>query len=98
MSLALFCRTLAAPRYGAVSVPPDGSGQPARDLVGDGETGGQARRFDAEQVDEAGNAVGLRALDDEVLGRPAGGLQLGPDAGVAGLQGAVAEVRVVAAD
>src|SRR5262245_4822343 len=73
-------------------------GQAPRDLVRDGEAGSKARRFDAEQVDQTGNAVRLRPLDDEIFGWPAGRLQLGPDAGVTRLQRTVAQVRVVAAD
>src|SRR5258707_13000108 len=39
--------------------------------VADRQSGGQARRFDAEQVHPAGNAVGGRALDNEIA-RPLG--------------------------
>ena len=37
-----------------------------RHRVGDGQTGGQARRFDAEQVDQTIHPMGVRPLDQEV--------------------------------
>src|SRR5690349_10140827 len=54
------------------------------DDLGDRLAGGQARRLDADQVDQLRRAVAARLLDHEVADRLAGALQLGPDAGVAG--------------
>src|SRR5258706_4477335 len=65
--------------------------------VADRQSGGQARRFDAEQVHQAGNAVVGRALDKEIARRLAARLQLGPDSGIRRLQRAVLQVRPVAA-
>src|SRR5882762_2927693 len=66
-------------------------------MIADRQRGGQARRFDAEQVDEARNAVVSRALDNEIARRPAARLELGPDSGIRRLQCAVLQDRPVAA-
>src|SRR5690348_16408232 len=60
------------------------AGDDAVDQLGDRLAGGQARRLDADQVDQLRRAVAARLLDHEVADRLAGALQLGPDAGVAG--------------
>src|SRR6266852_6649841 len=65
--------------------------------VADRQSGGQARRFDAEQVHQAGNAVVDRALDKEIARRPAARVEFGPDSGIRRLQGAILQVRPVAA-
>src|SRR5260221_7470875 len=65
--------------------------------VADRQSGGQAGRFDAEQVHHAGNAVVGRALDKEIARRLAARLELGPDSGIRRLQRAVLQVRPVAA-
>src|SRR5258706_15928461 len=49
--------------------------------VADRQSGGQARRFDAEQVDQAGNAVVGRGLGKENPRRLAAALVLRPDSG-----------------
>jgi hypothetical protein len=41
-------------------------------FIGQSQTGGQARRLDAEEVDQTGDAVDGRTLDDEVGVRGAG--------------------------
>ena len=56
-----------------------------RDLLGNGERRCETRGFDPEQVHKTVDAVGLRALDDEVGGGLAGTVDLGADAGVVGL-------------
>src|SRR5574341_2073807 len=68
------------------------------DVIRDGERRGQSRRLDAEEIDEAGDAVVARPGDGEILRGLAGPGGLRPDAGIAGLQGAVPESRVIAAD
>src|SRR5258707_13760223 len=50
--------------------------------VADRQSGGQARRFDAQQVPQGGNALVRRALDKEIGRRRAPGLPLGPDSGI----------------
>src|SRR4051794_2858694 len=58
-------------------------------MVGDCQGGGQAGAFNPEQVDQAGDAMGLRSLHDEILSWSALGHNLRTDAGVAWLQRAV---------
>ena len=70
----------------------------APDQLGERQRGGQPRRFDAEEVDEARNAVLARALDDEIGGALARPDDLGPDAGIARLQRAVGQGRPIAPD
>src|SRR6267378_3015495 len=65
--------------------------------VADRQGGGQARRFDAKQVHEAGDTVFGWALDKEIACRLAARLELGPDSGIGRLQGAVLQARPVAA-
>src|SRR5881396_2887729 len=65
--------------------------------VSDRERRGQARRLDAEQIDEARDAVVGRPLDMEIACRLAARLELGPDSGIGRLQGAVLQARPVAA-
>src|SRR6266480_5615892 len=65
--------------------------------VSDRERRGEARRLDAEQIDEARDAVVGRPLDEEIARGLAARLELGPDSGIRGLQGAVREARPVAA-
>src|SRR5256885_10990122 len=65
--------------------------------VADRERSGEARGLDAEEIDEARDAVVGRALDEEIARRLAARLELGPDSGIRGLQGAVREARPVAA-
>src|SRR3979490_1070672 len=62
-------------------------------MIADRQGGGQAGRFDAEQVDQAGNAVVGPALDKEIARRPAARLELGPDSGIRRLQRAILQVR-----
>src|SRR5712675_411433 len=66
-------------------------------MIADRQSGGQAGRFDAEQVDEAGNTVVGRGLDKEIARRLAARLELGPDSRIRRLQCAVLQVRPVAA-
>src|SRR6266849_4596810 len=66
-------------------------------VVADRKGRGQARGFDAEQVHQAGNTVVARTLDEEIARRLAARLELGPDTGISGLQGAVFQARPVAA-
>ena len=73
------------------------SRQQPNDLVGDGEAGGEAGAFDAEQVYQAGDGVGGGALDAEIL-RLGGWDDFGADAGVGGLQAVCWEAGPVAAD
>src|SRR5574338_419165 len=68
-----------------------------RYVVGDRERGGESGRFDAVEIDELRHAVLARSLDYEIRRRRAGSGDFRPDAGIAGLQGAVFEPRVVAA-
>src|SRR2546426_5882210 len=65
--------------------------------VADRERRGEARRLDAEEIDEARDAVVGRALDEEIARGLAARLELGPDSGIGGLQGVVLQVRPVAA-
>src|SRR5258705_8996122 len=65
--------------------------------VADRQSGGQARRFDAEQVHQARNAVVARTLDKEIARRLAARLELGPDSRIRRLQCAVLQVRPVVA-
>src|SRR5712691_503327 len=65
--------------------------------VADRKRRGEARRLDAEEIDEARDAVVGRALDKEIARRLAARLELGPDSGIGGLQGAVFQSRPVAA-
>src|SRR5437762_7180067 len=65
--------------------------------LADRERCGEARGLDAEEIDEARDAVVGRALDEKIAGRLAARLELGPDSGIRGLQGAVREARPVAA-
>src|SRR5712691_13001142 len=65
--------------------------------VADRERRGEARRFDAEEIDEARNAVVGRALDEEVARRFAPRPHFRPDPGISGLQSAVFQSRPVAA-
>src|SRR5437879_2284236 len=65
--------------------------------LADRERCGEARGLDAEEIDEARDAVVGRALDEEIARRLAARLELGPDSGIRGLQGAVREARPVAA-
>src|SRR6266513_923741 len=65
--------------------------------VSDRERRGEARRLDAEQIDEARDAVVGRPLDEEIARGLAAPLELGPDSGIRGLQGAVLVARPVAA-
>src|SRR5437016_2846014 len=65
--------------------------------VAERERSGEARGLDAEEIDEARDAVVGRALDEEIARRLAARLELGPDSGIRGLQGAVREARPVAA-
>src|SRR5436309_6021981 len=65
--------------------------------VSDRERRGQARRLDAEQIDEARDALVGRPLDEEVARGLAARLELGPESGIRGLQGAVLKARPVAA-
>src|SRR3954447_13291786 len=58
----------------------------------------EAGRLDAEQVDEPIDAVDGAVLDDEILGWRAGRYDLWPNAGVAGMQPALIQVRPVAPD
>lgn len=69
-----------------------------RHLVGDRQAGRQAGGLDTEQVDEAGDAVGLRALDHEVGRGRSLGDDLGADADVAGVEGAGGEGGIEAAN
>src|SRR6185437_4328346 len=64
----------------------------------EGQRRGEARRFDAVEIDEAWHAMRRRPLDDEVAGRLAGGDDLRPYAGIAWLQRAVPQRGPVAAD
>src|SRR5437773_2905394 len=65
--------------------------------VSDRERRGEARRLDAEQIDEARDAVVGRPLDEEIARGLAARVELGPDSGIGGLQGAVLKARPVAA-
>src|SRR5581483_11117322 len=56
------------------------------------------RRFNAIEVDEAGDAVLVRPLDEEIRRRLVGSADLGTNPGIAGLQRALREARPVAAD
>src|SRR6185437_10233903 len=69
-----------------------------RHFPGDGERGGKPRRFNAIEVDEAGDAVLGRALQPEIRRGLAATADLGADAGIARLQRAVAEIGPVCAD
>src|SRR5512132_2423376 len=73
-------------------------GKPLRDVLRDGERRGQAGRFDAEEVDEAGHAVRLGSLDHEVARRLVRRLDLRADTRVIRVQGVVGQVGPVAAD
>src|SRR5690606_39232173 len=64
----------------------------------DGEAGGEAGTLDAEQVDEAGDAVRVRSLNDEIGIGLAGSGKLRADAAVGRLQAAVGKARPVGAD
>src|SRR5438445_539171 len=57
-------------------------------LAADDRAGAAGAR-DAEQAAQAGQAVAVGAVDAEVRLRLAGAVQLGPDAGVVGAEGAV---------
>ena len=61
----------------------------SRDLGGDRQARRQARRFDAEQVDQPRQAVVLRPIDAKIRRRPVGAADLGPDASVARRQSAI---------
>jgi hypothetical protein len=52
-------------------------GQPPQHLIGNRQTTGEARRLDAQQVDQARHAMLARPLDDEVGRRLAGPVSLG---------------------
>src|SRR5258706_16385973 len=66
--------------------------------VADRQSGGQARRFDAEQVHQAGNAAVGRALDKEIPPRLAARPELGPGSRIRRPPRAVLHVRPVASD
>src|SRR6266705_1780782 len=66
-------------------------------VLADRERRGEAGGFDAEEVHQARNAVILRALNQEIARGLVPRLDLGPDARIRGLQGAVREARPVAA-
>src|SRR5258706_9972690 len=66
--------------------------------VPDRQSGGQAWRFDAEQVDQAGNAVVGPALDKENARRLAARPELWPDPRIRRPPRAVLHVRPVASD
>src|SRR5437016_1354071 len=57
--------------------------------VADRERRGEARGLDAEEIDQARDAVVGRALEEEIARGLAARLELGPDSGIRGLQGAV---------
>ena len=67
------------------------------DVFGQSETGREAGRFDAEQVDEAGQAVRGMRLDEKVGLPLARSGELRPNAGIGRLQGAVRQARPVLA-
>jgi hypothetical protein len=54
------------------------------DPPGDGKTGCQSRRFDADQVDQAWKARRTLFPDDKIPGRLARSLKLRPDALMSG--------------
>src|SRR5579885_25410 len=70
--------------------------KPRDDLVGQCQRGGQPRRLDTVEVDEPGDAMILRALHDKIGRGFARAADLGADAGIARLQGAVAQPRPIA--
>src|SRR5258705_5502316 len=63
--------------------------------VADRQSGGQAPRFDAEQVDQAGNAVVGRALDKKNARRLAPRLELWPGSGIRRVQRPLLHVRAL---
>src|SRR5581483_9584061 len=75
-----------------------GGGEAARHLRADRQRGGETRALDAEEGDEAGEAVRFRSIDAEIRLRLAGAVQLGADAGVVGAQRAVRQTRPEVAD
>src|SRR3546814_7405570 len=85
------------PYKGKSALPVPGH-DPPQDFLGYRQGGGQAGRFGAVEVDQAGDAVRLDALHQEVRLRLAGTVDLGADAGVGGLQRAVLQVGVIGVD
>src|SRR5579859_5761778 len=72
--------------------------QQGLDVRGDLQRCGQARRLDAIEIDEAGDAVIMRPLNDEVGRRLVRAGNLGPDARVARLQLAILQAGIILAD
>src|SRR5690606_24768332 len=72
--------------------------QPDGGLLADGERGGEPRTLDAEQGDEAGQAVHVRPVDAEIRLWLAGAVQLRPDARIVGDQRAVRQAGPELAD
>ncbi len=52
------------------------------DSFGNGQRGGQPRRLDPEEVDQPGDAMGFRPLNEKVGGRVVGADDLRSDSGV----------------
>ncbi len=87
--IALLCFTLLLPILPvAFSFRLDKPGflEHGRDRFTNAEAGGEARRFDTDKVDEAGQVTPVFVCDDEVPGRFAWGMELWPDAGHVGLE------------
>ena len=78
--------------------PSRGSVQQSFHVIRDRERRREARRFDAVEIHETVDAVIARSLNHEIGRRRSGTVDLRPDAGVARLQRAVLQARIVAAD
>lgn len=68
------------------------------DMLGDGQARCQPGRFDTEQVDEAGDTMRFRSLDEKV---GAGGMAIGDlwaDAAIGGLQGVIWKIPPILPD
>src|SRR5512139_2838092 len=69
-----------------------------QNVIADRERRGEPGRFDAEEVHQSRHTVVPRPLDQEIARWLALRLDLGSDAGIRRLEGAVLEMRPVAAD
>jgi hypothetical protein len=68
---------------------PNSNLQLVGDFFGNRQARGEARALDAEQMNQTGNMMFARNIDDEISGELSPASNLGPDAGVIGRQRAV---------